>query len=490
MFDQIEAITHLDRLFYPRGIALIGASDNPVRGSSSFLQALIEAGFPRLYPVNPYFEKAMGLKCYANIYDIPGEVDLAIIGVPRQLVPKAVEGCIKKGVGFAHIFTAGFSETGTDEGIELESKLVNTAKGKLSLIGPNCMGIYCPRSRISWTRHHENISGDVALVSQSGGHATHFIELAAEKAMGISKVISVGNASDLNVSDFLKYLLADTETGIIGLYLEGFAQNEGRDFYNIIRRSNSRKPILVWKAGKTPDGARAVNSHTASLAGSYSMFRSAASQLGLLIVSSIDEMIESILALKTLPLPGGPRVAVLGIGGGQSVSITDHLSLLGFKVPVLERKTQERITQITTEAGTMAKNPIDASVASVDPQNIRDLLFAIIEDKNIDSVIFHQNVGFLPMWKKRGAYIDVARIRKDLVKAVEDVKENSLKPVLCVFTSRSNKVEAFKEWSSIRDTFQGKGIYVYSSIEKAAKVLLNLHIRNRVRRLPGATTRS
>ncbi|MFH1624225.1 MAG: CoA-binding protein, partial [Pseudomonadota bacterium] len=226
MLNGKQVIAYFDRLFHPRAIAIIGASDDPVRGSSGFLQALKELGFPKLYPVNPFVEQAMGLKCYPAIQDVPEEVDLAIIGVPRQLVPSALEDCIKKGVKFAHIFTAGFSETDRDEGIKLEYQLVNMAKGRIRLIGPNCMGIHCPSSRIGWAGHHKTVSGDVALISQSGGHASHFIELACEKAMGISKVISVGNSSDLKISDLLEYVLVDPETNIIGLYMKGLRKTK------------------------------------------------------------------------------------------------------------------------------------------------------------------------------------------------------------------------------------------------------------------------
>ena len=475
MSDERQVIAYFNRLFHPRAIAIIGASDNPVRGSSGFLQALKEMGFPKLYPVNPYVENAMGMKCYPNIQDVPEEVDLAIIGVPRQLVPKALEDCIKKGVRFAHIFTAGFSETGRDEGKELEYQLVNVARGRIRLIGPNCMGVHCPGSRISWARHHKTISGDVALISQSGGHASHFIELACEKAMGISKVISVGNSSDLRMSDFLEYMLADPETNIIGLYIEGFPQNGGRSFYDLIKGVNSHKPVVVWKAGKTLDGARAASSHTASIAGSYDVFLSAAHQLGLIPVSSMEEMIGLILALKALPLPRGPRVGVVGIGGGQSVAITDSLSLLGLEVPILEDETQKRITQITTESGTMVKNPVDPAIASLDPQNIKDLLLIMAEDKNIDAILFHQNVDFLLAWKERGADIDLERIKEDLGDAIDGVRKNSRKPILCAFTSRSDAIEVFGEWSSIRDTFQEKGIHVYPSVEKAGRVLSSLY---------------
>ncbi|MFH1626368.1 MAG: hypothetical protein ABID54_14605, partial [Pseudomonadota bacterium] len=297
-------------------------------------------------------------------------------------------------------------------------------------------------------------------------------------------VISVGNCSDLKISDFLEYLLVDPETNIIGLYIEGFAEDEGRIFHYLIKGINAHKPVVALKAGKTPYGARAAGSHTASIAGSYDIFRSAAHQLGLILVSDMEEMVELILALKELPLPKSPRVGILGIGGGQSVAITDSLSLLGLEVPTLEDKTQKRITQITTESGTMVKNPVDPAVASVDPQNTRDLLSIMAEDKNIDAILFHQNVDFLLRWKERGVDIDLERIKRELGNAVADVRKNSGKPILCAFTSRSSRREVFEEWSSIRDTFQNKGIYVYPSIEKAGRVLSSLyHYMQRLGRL-------
>ena len=479
MFNNREVVDYFYRLFHPKTIAVVGASNDPVRGGSIFLHALKENGFPELYPVNPYFKEAMGFKCYPRVQDIPEEVDLAIIGIPRGLVLKTLEDCIEKGVKFAHIFTAGFSETGRHEGIDLENRIVSIARGKLRLIGPNCMGVHCPGSGISWSKNHKTTPGHVSMISQSGGHTSHFIELAVEKTLGISKIISVGNSSDMGVSDLLEYFLADPETDIIGLYIEGFAKDEGRDFFNIIKGGNSRKPIVVWKAGKTPYGARAAGSHTASMAGSYDTFQSVARQLGLILVSSIEEMVELIQALQTVPLPVGPRVGILGQGGGQSVAIADSLALLGLKVPALEEETQKRIMEIATESGTMVKNPVDPNIACVDPQNIKAMLMIMAEDKNIDAILFHQYVDFLLTWKERGGGIDLEGIKEDLGDAIIDVKRNTDKPILCAFSSRSGEIEVYEEWLSIRDTFQEKGVRIYPSIDKTGRILSLLHSYSR-----------
>ncbi|MFC1822381.1 acetate--CoA ligase family protein [Thermodesulfobacteriota bacterium] len=469
-------ISYLNRLFRPRAIAVIGASDDVARGASMFLHALKENGFPKLYPVNPHFEEVMGLTCYPNVQDIPEEIDLAIIGIPGQLVPTALEDCIAKGVKFAHIFTAGFKETGAEAGIELENRLIDISKGSLRLIGPNCMGVHCPNSRIRWDKNHKTFSGKVAFISQSGGHAGHFIEMAVDRGLGICKLISLGNSCDLGVSDFLEYFLTDPESEIIGLYLEGFQKNEGRHFFDIIKSAKPHKPIVLWKAGKTPHGARAASSHTAALAGSYDTFLSAARQLGLLLVSSIDEMVDVILSLETSSPPRGPGVGILGIGGGQSVGITDGLSLLGLEVPELEEETQKKIAEIIRDPGTIIKNPVDPGMACIiDPRKIGQILLIMAEDKNIDALYYHQFVDLLVEWNDRGRNIDAERIKRELCDVLNDIKGKIPKPIICAFNSRSGRLEIYKEWLSMRDAFRRKGIGVYPSLEKASRVLYSLY---------------
>ncbi|MFC1823169.1 hypothetical protein ACFL9T_10715 [Thermodesulfobacteriota bacterium] len=167
--------------------------------------------------------------------------------------------------------------------------------------------------------------------------------------------------------NFLEYFLAGPESEIIGLYLEGFQKNEGRHFFNLIKSTKPHKPIVLWKAGKTPHGARVAGSHTAAIAGSYDTFLSAARQLGLIPASNIEEMVDIILSLETLSPPRGPGVGILGISGGQSVGITDGLSLLGLEVPELEEKTQKKIAEVIREPGTIIKNPVDPGVACIIP---------------------------------------------------------------------------------------------------------------------------
>ncbi|UCD58654.1 MAG: CoA-binding protein, partial [Candidatus Hydrogenedentota bacterium] len=293
----------LDRLFYPRGIAVIGASDSYARGSSMFLRCLVDLGYPGgLYPVNVSAgDVVMGLPAYKRVTDIPGPVDYAIIGVPAAITLEVVADCIQKGVPFAQFFTAGFRELQTEEGELLERELVELARGRIRLIGPNCMGVYCSESRVGFDSTHSTEVGDVAFISQSGGHAINLIRWAVERGLRLSKAISYGNACDLSSSDFLKYFADDEKTAMVGIYIEG--AGEGRLFFETLKEAARRKPVIIWKGGRTPAGTHTAVGHSGALAGSFDIWKAMIKQAGAVLVNDESEMIDLMLGLKHLPLP-------------------------------------------------------------------------------------------------------------------------------------------------------------------------------------------
>jgi len=214
----------LDAMFYPKSVALVGASANPLSwGGTGFLSRLKKLGFAGdLYPVNPRETEIQGLKAYPDVKSIPEPPDLVIIAVPAPGVPRVLEDCVATGAKNVHIFTSGFAETGLEEGQRLDAEISEIIqRGDLRVVGPNCMGIYVPASRLAYWGAAPAGSGCVAFLSQSGGHAEMLSEYAQELGVYFSKVISFGNARGLQAIDFLEYLAQDPETSIITMYLEG-----------------------------------------------------------------------------------------------------------------------------------------------------------------------------------------------------------------------------------------------------------------------------
>ncbi len=390
----------LDYIFHPRSVAVVGASRPQSGGpATNFVIALQKAGCPAIYPVNPKYDELDGIKCYPNLQTIEGPVDYVISSVPASVASQLVEDCIAKGVKTIHFFTAGFSETGDEERTRTESQMVARAQeAGIRILGPNCMGLYVPRSGLSFTPGFPRKPGSVALVSQSGGNASEAVFTAAVRGIRFSKVISYGNGADINESDLLEYLAQDPETEIIAAYIEGI--RSGRRFLPTLRAAAAAKPVLVLKGGRTETGARAAYSHTASLAGSIEIFDALCRQASAIRVNSVEELVDLIVAFRFLALsesgrwlPRGPRVAVVGVGGGSSVYAADEIDATGLQCPALPESAQTQMSQLVPIAGTSIRNPVDATNIS-DPASLGQILRIVGQADNIDLIFYHLNVGW------------------------------------------------------------------------------------------------
>jgi len=238
----------LQPLFYPTSIALAGVTvDNPQHWTRTFLDSLLEFQFEgSLYLVNPRGGEIQGIRVYQRFTDIPQNVDYVISTVPAKAAAGLIEECANKGVKAIHFCTAGFSETGEEEGVRFEAQLADLSQRTgVRIIGPNCMGIYCPGSRVSFRAEFPKESGPVGFISQSGGNTPGLINRVMSRGVRFSKVISYGNACDLNESDFLEYLAADSETKIIGLYIEGV--KDGTRFRQALQKAAEEKAIILLK---------------------------------------------------------------------------------------------------------------------------------------------------------------------------------------------------------------------------------------------------
>ncbi len=343
---------------------MVGASKNVQKGGGLFLKDLIASGFKgKLYPVNPRESEIMGLRCYSSVVDIPGEVDLAIITVPAGLVPQVIAECNQKGVRYAIVHSAGFSELG-DEGEKLEKEMIQSARqGDIRIIGPNCMGIFSPEAGINTIAPRvtfEKETGPVGFVGQSGWVVENVIEIGYERGLRFSKAVSIGNQSDLTSEDLLKYLADDDETKVIGFYIEGIKR--GREFFQLVKQVSKQKPVVVWKSGSSEVGIRAAASHTGSLAGNNVIFDAVMKQSGVNIARNLDELIDLLVGFTCPVLPAGRKVGLLVESGGGAVAGADAAEALGLEVPTLSAEVQEELAdrlEGTIPPFSSPRNPVD-----------------------------------------------------------------------------------------------------------------------------------
>jgi len=343
----LERIRQMDRLFNPSSIAIIGASKEPRKTGSRYLAGLINGDFQgKLYPVNPGESEIMGLKSYPRITEIPGEVDLAFVTVPAAIVPQVIGDCSQKGVKFVVVHTAGFSELGA-EGRKLEEEMLRLAwQGGTRIIGPNCMGFYCPEAGINTVASapaNKQEVGSVAFAGQSGWATENMIITGYERGLRFSKVVSIGNQSDLTIEDMLEYFADDAATRVIAFYIEGIKR--GGDFYRLLKQVCKKKPVIVWKAGRTETGARAAASHTGSMAGSGVVVDAALMQSGAVIAGNFDELLDMVIGFTSPVLPAGNKLALLVEAGGGAVAGCDAAEALGFELPTLSAETQGELVE-------------------------------------------------------------------------------------------------------------------------------------------------
>ena len=457
----------MDFLFHPRSIALAGITvANPEHWTRTFLEGLIELKFDgQLYLVNPRGGEIQGLKVHKRLEDIPQNIDHVIGLVSARIAPALVRECATKGVRSIHFGTAGFSETGEEEGIKLEAELVETSRSKgIRIIGPNCMGIYCPKSGMSFSPVFPKESGTVGVVSQSGGNANYLIRQAGIRGVRFSKVVSYGNACDLNESDFLEYLTTNTETGIIALYIEGV--KDGRRFRQALQEAARKKTVILLKGGSTEGGARAVAGHTASLAGSKVAWDSLCKQFGVISVDSLDELVDVLVTLLFMPDPKGRRVALIGGGGGASVLITDEFERRGLEIPPLPQEIIDEIREFTPIAGNILRNPIDYSQGMLQPENMK---------KTVDIISRWEGIDFIVKFIRIGQFTQPGDITNHLSRVIEHlsamVKVRTDSKPMAMVLEPSILPEEEKEIFPIIQKSVSYGLPVYYSFAGAANAI-------------------
>ena len=447
----------LDRAFNPRCLVVVGDHVNGL-----WLRAMNDYK-GKLYSVQINKEtaaaiEASGIKNYTSILDVPDPIDLVIVSAPRSAALKILDDCIRKDVAAVHFFTAGFSETGTEEGIELERLLTEKAKqANLHLIGPNCMGIYNPKislGRNIW--QYTGFTNPVGFISQSGTHATTFGQLSSQQGMDINKTISFGNGLVLDAADYLEYFDYDPEIKVIGMYLEGV--RDGKRFLKALKEVAIRKPVVIWKGGRTEEGNRAIASHTASLAVSLAIWEVAVKQCGAVNVVSMEELIDTIKALLYFPPVYGNKVGVAGGSGGPSVAIADVFTEAGLKLPRLSEASYNEITSFYSIIGGGYLNPIDTGNAN--RRQMKRIMEILGHDANIDNLVL--------LTGSRWGF--TATPEGDFV-LLEEIRKSTSKPVMAIIPFVTP--EEMKESRDATKKFQERGVPAFPSIERGARALRN-----------------
>lgn len=379
---------NLERLFNPRAIAVIGASHDTGRISGQPLQHLKARGYRgKLYPVNPGHAQVLGEPCYATVADLPEIPDLALILVAARRVPDAVRACGEKGIPFAIIVSSGFAEA-NDEGRRAQQQIVATAQRYgVGLIGPNCQGMINVSEGVAagfgapFTLPYRD--GAVSVVSQSGGFGCAILMMADEEGLGFRHFITTGNECGISTLELIEHFIDDPRTRIIAAYMEGL--KDAQRIPEIGSKALAAgKPLLVWKAGNSEAGARAVASHTANLSGSAALYRAAFRQAGAVEVSDVAELADYAKALLPGRLPSGNRVAVVTTSGGAGIVMADHYSLAGMQIPRLTDASLARLRELLPSFAAL-DNPIDTTAGLIDqPELLREALAVIAADPNVD----------------------------------------------------------------------------------------------------------
>ena len=353
----MDANLALDKILHPKSIAVIGASTDPFKWGYMLLNAIKSSGFEgEIYPINPKADEILGLKCYGNIKDVPGEVDMGLVVVPARFVPSVFQDMKEKGTKGAVVITSGFSEAG-EEGRAMINQILETAKDSTRFIGPNCMGITSSAAKLSALMIpflHE--SGEVAFVSQSGGYGLQLYLRASAMGVGVNKFISSGNESDLKGWNYLEYFGQDEGTKIITMYIEGL--KDGRKWFEAAKQVSKTKPIVAIKVGVTEAGSKAAASHTGSIAGSDKVYDAAFKQAGVIRAYDAAEMFDFVKGLLYCQLPQGPNIAIVSNSGGVAVETADRLIQNGLNVPTFSEEAQQEILKLIPAFGN-PKNPVD-----------------------------------------------------------------------------------------------------------------------------------
>jgi acyl-CoA synthetase (NDP forming) len=378
------------QLMAPRSVAVVGASTDPAKTAGKPVHFLRKHGFKGdIYPVNPRVDAIDGLRCYPDVKDLPKapDVGLVLLGVERAHV--AVRALAELGTKAAIVLASGYSEIGP-EGMRRQAELVEAA-GDMRLLGPNTIGLVnltdsIPLSASGALEMDEFPAGSIAVVSQSGGILGSLLSRAAGRGIGLSKLVSTSNEADLEIADFVDYLVDDADTKVITLYIEGI-RDAARFRAAALKAAAAGKPIVAYKIGRSEAGANAARSHTGALAGSDRTYDAFFRQIGVIRAETFSDLLDVPLALSTSRTLRGNRVAILTSTGGAGTLVSDNLGLHGFETPPPDEPTAARLRALQGgDHAALDRNPIDVTLAGLQPKVLRGAIEALLDSPTYDAL--------------------------------------------------------------------------------------------------------
>jgi acetyltransferase len=446
---------NLDKIFDSKSIAVVGASDKEGSVGYTLIKNLTELGYKgKVYPVNIRKKEILGFKAYQTVDQLPETVDLAIIATPAKTVPDVVEQCGKAGIIGIIIISAGFKEVGP-EGKALEERILEIKKKyNLRIIGPNCLGIIRPSIHLNATFGTKMPKpGNIAFISQSGALCTAILDWAIHESIGFSNFVSVGSMIDVDFGDLIDYFGTDPKTRSILMYIEGIT--DARKFMSAAKHFARTKPVIVVKAGKFGESAKAASSHTGSLTGEDMTYDAAFKRAGIVRVEEIADLFNSAEVLGTQPLPRGPNLAIITNAGGPGVMATDALIARGGKLAKLNQKTMDTLNKILPPYWSKG-NPVDI-LGDAKADRYKAVVKACLDDKNVD--------GLLIIYTPQGV-ANPAEIAKTIAKLRKS--RGSHKTILTSFMGHEEVEEANR-------ILNENDIPTYSTPEQAVKTYMYMY---------------
>ena len=419
----------LKPFFEPRGVAIIGASASPDKLSFGILKNLMTYGYRGgIYPVNPKSEEILGIPCFSEICQVPDPVDLAVIVLSSNLIPSILEDCGKRAIKAAIIISGGFKEVG-GEGRDLEEEVLKIAeKYGIRLIGPNCVGTMNLVTGLN-TTFIKGIpsTGGIGFISQSGAVCGGVVDHYTNSGIGFSHFLSLGNEADVTETDMIEYLGEDSDTRVIAAYVEGI--RDGQRFINVAKKVSSKKPVVILKAGQSDEGAKAVSSHTGSLAGSHAAYQAAFKQSGVIEAFTTTDLLNIAMTLDWMSPPMGNRVAIITNSGGPAALASDSMALNGIRLASISPATQEKLKAKLNPSAQTA-NPVDM-LGGANENEFSYALDLVLSDSGVDMA--------LPI------LVPQALVKPEKVaQAIVDSSRKTAKPVIVCLMGKESIQEASK----------------------------------------------
>ena len=451
-------LKNIDAIFNPKSVAVVGASYDSGKLGFHVLKSLADGGFAgRLFPINPKKGEILGQEVHSSLKDVPEQVDLAVIIVPALLVPDVIKDCIGIGVKGIVMITGGFKEVGDENGAALQERIAELADGAdIPIIGPNTFGILNLGIGLnaSFTPDFSAAKkGNVALVSQSGG-VSHIIGyLCMQNNVGLGKIMGLGNRCNIDFSDVLDYLMRDPGTEAVAMYMEGM--DDPRQLIETAKRYHGKKPVVVFKSGRTPRSNKASLSHTGTLAGSHEIYEAGFRQAGIISVNSVEELVDTIKILSSASLREGATPAIVSGQAGPAIVACDTMESKGVLIRPFGKSLQNKVNDILPPL-TMRSNPVDLGPSWYNLEFLKKVLKAICEDDDIAAILLIIVFGEA----NRGFVKGVSAMLAELVER---------KPIVGCFSFPS------REWVEDIVVLENVSAFVsYPTPERAAAALANL----------------